>query len=401
MMRRVLLVVLASVFGGMPTSGQAQSPVQIKSNVLRRAVRDLSPKAVLIKQASASPAVAIADTATAVLRAGEVILAVDSTIRPMPSPGNDARQELGVRGIATSGGAPVEFHVVVEPGTPLRYSAQARRVVGTVSLGLENNDHSSASHVLSTPVTLQLFGADHIAPDTVVLRHTSVPFTKVVLGADGVRDSLGVKVRAAGAPAVGFHVPVRRLRLNVSPSAREVSGLGVDEVRVVVPFPAEYDGDTLTVTLGNGNVEARPSALTLVRGQPAGEASIRSIGMGMRTLRVEGDWFIEPVPLTLEFHPPLAFIVFSFAGGVAGAIIRVFTKGKHRNPRRLAEGAFVGAMTGFVGAVLFVNGVNLLSANLRTGSSEFIVFVVSLVCGWLGDAVLSVLAGGMGRPKEA
>ncbi|HEX4933713.1 MAG TPA: hypothetical protein VFV33_11075, partial [Gemmatimonadaceae bacterium] len=56
---------------------------------------------------------------------------------------------------------------------------------------------------------------------------------------------------------------------------------------------------------------------------------------------------------------------------------------------------------GLVGAVLFVNGVNLLASPLRAGASELVVFVVSLVCGWLGDSVLSTVAGGMGKADPA
>ncbi|HEX4933583.1 MAG TPA: hypothetical protein VFV33_10425, partial [Gemmatimonadaceae bacterium] len=163
MARHALLAVLAMpamLMGVTPVGASAQLSRVIESADLRRTVRRLSPSAVLLKRARAAAPVAIAETASTVLRPGEMILAVDSTFKPTPSPGSETRQDLGVSGIAWSNGSPVRFHVVVEPGTPLRYSARAGRVVGSVSLGLENDDHSPAGRVLADSVVLQLFGAD-------------------------------------------------------------------------------------------------------------------------------------------------------------------------------------------------------------------------------------------------
>lgn len=90
---------------------------------------------------------------------------------------------------------------------------------------------------------------------------------------------------------------------------------------------------------------------------------------------------MQPASITIAFAFPLAFLVSAFLGGLIGGIIRYVTlKMQHVEKilfMPLLVHVVLGVLAGFVTAVAYAVGINLLNVHPSATIGEALVFVIA------------------------
>jgi hypothetical protein len=270
-------------------------------------------------------------------------------------------------------------------------------------MGLEDASHGRVVATSFEPLHLQVFGADSVHPPLVSLDHFDVPFAPVLLASGSPADSLFVRIRPKGQPAIRYGIPMLRIPLSMTADSDTVGGFGVDEVTLSLPFPEEFAGDSLEVMLDGDGVSAKPPSLVLHRGASApAMVTVRSAGLGKRALTARGQPYTKPVRVELYFGPPWSFIISALLGGAAAAVVREVARKGATGPRtRFLVAGLIGAFCGFLVAALFVNGVNVAGISLAVGSSELVVFAIAALGGLGGVEALARAVPSLGHLLSA
>lgn len=391
-LRVVLGAVLLCGFGAQLAPAQ----VTLRRDVIERLARTGTP---IVRNTGTARVDTVTASRQVVLDRRQILATVDTEAPVTRPPSDPSRLHLPIFGVAEVGGTAREFQVVVEAGPGLQYDHRANQFSGRIHMGLEDTTHGAARGAAFDPLQLQVFGVDSVDPSVVSLDHIDVPFRQVVIASRTAGDTLEIRVRPRGNPAVTFGIPVRRVPLRMNPDRQRVGGLGVDEVTLQLPFPEEFGGDSLEVVLEGDGVRASPPSLMLHRASAvAASATVRSAGLGRRVITARGPFYTSAVSVDLQFAPPWSFIVAALLGGALAAIVReALRKGVSGSRRRFLVAGLMGAFFGFVICALFVNGINVAGVPIAVGTSELLVFAIAALGGLGGVEALGRAVPSLGH----
>jgi hypothetical protein len=300
---------------------------------------------------------------------------------------------------------PFELHAVAASnsvpslGTPeilpernsLRWSPEKGRFSLRLRLVLRSE---GAGRNLPNPITFLLrSNAQSVEPAQLVARRSNEAL-EFELADPGLIDqaTLGVEVLGLvgvrSTPVAEFSLERPTLAISVSPERLPGLGLGQAELQI------EAQGLTFPggVALSGSN---RPSPLRLraaaMRGRlTPGElqldskglarATLRSVGLGAETLRLEGLPFANR-EVALHYHFPWLFLLAALLGGLAGGVAAVRLQ---RRPGLSARDLAFGSITGLLAAVAYTSGINLLGIDLGSGTHEALIFTLSALTALVG-----------------
>lgn len=390
---RTVVVVLA--LGTFVADGAA-AQARVRADIVEKMVKTGTP---ILSSAGTARLDTVTPTSRVILDRRQILATVDTQAPVTREASDPSRLHLPIFGVAEDGGTAREFRVVVEEGLGLQYDHRAGVFSGRIHMGLEDTTHSATDGGSFDPLQLQVFGVDSVHPPVVSLDHIDVPFHPVVIASRTAGDTLQIRVRPRGNPAVTFGIPVRRVPLRMNPDRRSAGGLGVDDVTLQLPFPEEFGGDSLEVVIEGDGVHASPSRLMLHRGAgTAASSTVRSTGLGRRVITARGPYYTSAVSIDLQFAPPWSFIVSALVGGALAAIVReTLRKGPSESRRRPIPTALLGAFFGFIVSALLVNGVNVAGIDISVGTSELLVFAIAALGGLGGLEMLARAVPSLGH----
>jgi len=296
----------------------------------------------------------------------------------------------------TPSGAIADFRPVAIPSSDtLEFDPGSAAYVGSMLVGLRRTDESAEPLDLPSPIVLTMrIDSGNLVPEQVELTHTGGPYEKVRISVGSFRRAARVRVAS---DAFGDSEPIElslvrpSLQLGVSPHRIPGYGLGVAQLSLVARDASARKVGSLLVTYDRGELDGGG----LVALDAAGSATVefRSSGLGTARIEVTHDQY-EPASGLVEFDFPWLFLIASFAGGLAGGVIRFWRTGDRRM-HRFARALLRGALTGFVVSVAYTVGVNLVGISLGEGTTEAFVFTVAMIGALVG------LRLPKRRPREA
>ena len=183
-------------------------------------------------------------------------------------------------------------------------------------------------------------------------------------------------------------------RLEVRPMQREMLGLGLEAVEVVVTkvlAHGELQAVERTVPLvieTSGRARAEPANVAFGAGEAMARFQLRSAGVGPVAIVASANGLMGSAEIQQRF--PTGPLVATLMGAALGGFARRFVKGarKKQAARRVIEGAVVGVVA-FVAAVLGVGYLNLPPAIVATEAGAFLV---GALAGFAGVTVFERLA---------
>jgi hypothetical protein len=125
-----------------------------------------------------------------------------------------------------------------------------------------------------------------------------------------------------------------------------------------------------------------PAQVTL-NDQGAAVVTLRSVSVGTATLRATSPP-LGAASATVRFVWPIATLVASVLGGLAGAMLKRLQRGPIRSRRALVPVLAAGLLSGIVVIALYAVGVNVLPIQPAAAAGEVLIFAVAAVGGFLG-----------------
>jgi peptidoglycan/LPS O-acetylase OafA/YrhL len=93
---------------------------------------------------------------------------------------------------------------------------------------------------------------------------------------------------------------------------------------------------------------------------------------------------LSPASATVDFVWPVATLIASVLGGMAGALVKRMQRGRVRSMRALRPVLIVGVLSGIVVVALYAVGVNVLPIQPTATAGEALTFVLAAVGAYLG-----------------
>ena len=139
------------------------------------------------------------------------------------------------------------------------------------------------------------------------------------------------------------------------------------------------EGRLVTVTSDFASVDPTDVRLD---DQGVGTTTVRSVSFGTALIRAASP------PLTaattpIEFSWPIAFLLASVLGGVAGATLARFQRSGSRK-KGLQAVLIRGVLTGLIVVALYAIGVNVLPVQPAATAGEVLAFALAAVGGFIG-----------------
>lgn len=281
-------------------------------------------------------------------------------------------------------GDEIRFRPIIETTGGLLVSKDARGFRGLIYVGLRDNRDPSAAYQLPQPVSLLVSGqADQLTPRQLTIDHTNLPFMEVTVESQDPPDAVEFTLVANGTTErATISLPVVRPQLVVSPARGRIQGLGLETstVNVRAVGLASPAGRVVSLTSDLGSLE--PSELTL-NDQGTASAVMRSVSIGTATIRALSPP-LKPAAEPIVFSWPIALVIASVFGGVAGAFLaRMQRSGMPRN-KSLRTVVIRGTITGVIVVALYAVGVNVLPIQPSANVGEVLAFAVAAAGGFLG-----------------
>jgi hypothetical protein len=326
-------------------------------------------------------------SSNAVLRPNEFIVArwaqENSEVAPMTSGASEAWSlGFGFIGVTPSG-QEIRFRPVIESTGGLALSKNASGFQGRIYVGLRDSNNPSAAYPLPQPISLLVDGqADELVPRQLTIDHTNLPFAEVSIGAQDPPDAIAFSLIAAGtSERATVSLSVVRPRLELIPARTLIQGLGLETAMVSVravglPSP---EGRLVTVTSDFASVD--PTNVRL-DDQGVGTTTVRSVSFGTASIRAASPP-LTPATTPIEFSWPVAFLVASVLGGVAGAALARFQRSGSRK-KGFQVVLIRGVLTGLIVVALYAIGVNVLPVQPTATAGEVLAFALAAVGGFLG-----------------
>ncbi len=194
-------------------------------------------------------------------------------------------------------------------------------------------------------------------------------------------------------------------RIELRPLATSMAGFGLGSISVDVVHllphgaPAPVGEDTLVSLQVSGGTRPTPARLILPAGSAQAQFHLRSGGFGPTQVTATAGGLTDSILIQQEVPvlPPLAALL----GGVIGGFSRRFQPGagKGGSGARVLEGVLAAAVV-YVASVI---GVGLLSLPTAIAATEAGAFLVGVVGGFVGVALLETLTQrlrGSGRQPD-
>jgi len=271
---------------------------------------------------------------------------------------------------------------------------------GQLHLGLEDESRPAQSLPLGRSIQMLVTGAaDSITPSAVSLDHTNLPFSTVEILARNPADDVQVRIRSDFDPeGIELTIPVVRPVLTIRASPRKIQGYGLETADLVVRAEGAPSEDVPTVVLFSESARPEPPTISLDPATGTATATIRSSGIGLATVTAEVEGLDEAAE-TIQFVFPWAFAIAALAGGLVGGLY-VFLRKRTDETKRIRAGGMawhllLGSCAGFLGAVAYSVGLNLLPAGLHPAATvgEALVFVTAGLCAAASEGLVGKLPG--------
>lgn len=312
-------------------------------------------------------------------KSGETTPVVGGTAADSASPVMDLGYELTVAG---SGGEPRRLRALVEvEGGGLRYDPARRAYVGTVVIGLVDEENPGDMRHLGDSVWVQITGnVRSVRP--VLLDNVNFPFDQVELAADDPRaDSVLIRVRPSFDPGgVPMWIPVQLARLTLQASPERLAGFGLEKSELIIHSPGV---DSIPVTLASQRGKPRPNRLWVTA--TGGVAQLRSAGVGSDVVTVMSGPYVGRI--SLEYHWPIAFLLAALIGGLIGGVLNALSTNRESDRRTIAFLGLQGALTGLMAAVLYAVGINVLNWAPDAEYGEALMFALAFIGGLMGPRI--------------
>ena len=261
----------------------------------------------------------------------------------------------------------------IRPGTPL--------FTGEIQLGIEDEERPTESHSLGRSIRMLISAeADSTVPNRVAINHTNLPFTSVRIVALQPGDSVRVRIRSDFDPeGIDILVPVVRPQLSLRVTPQSIQGLGLETAALTVRALGMSQPESVVVSLTSDRGRLEPTLVAL-SSSGTGSALIRSSGIGTARIDGEADPML-PDTVSVEFVFPWAFGIAALLGGLIGGVIRYLTLKFQRVSKiswtGLTAHVALGTLAGFVIAVSYAVGINLLNVYPSATTGEALVFVIA------------------------
>lgn len=264
----------------------------------------------------------------------------------------------------------------------LQYDEARRRFQAMVALGLVDEENPRRQRPLTNPVTLVIASNNlqSVEPRTVTLEQAG-HFENIAVADNAPPNPATLKVLLAGDDALNSQVelPVRRPTLNVSLNPRQILGLGLENTQLTVSAVGLTNPQGMTVSLSTGQGRFESPTLTL-DGNGFATTTLRSSGLGATTIQASGAPFGE-ARSQIQMGFPWGFLLATLLGGFLGAVA---TRGGRAS---LLNSTVTGVASGFIAAVLYAVGVNVVGFQPVAQVGEAVSFAVAALGSILGPSI--------------
>jgi len=288
----------------------------------------------------------------------------------------------------TPSGTPLDLDIAIDVlGGGMNLTQDASGFIGSLEIGIIDNANPAATELGNSRVTLGFStSAGRLDPDidSITIEHTNLPFARVNL-VNEAPAPVTVRIRSSISHDIDEITLDVKTAIDVKPSPEEIDGLGLGTagINVQIKSLTEYEGLGVTLTTNKGRIENNNLSLDK---QNRASTRIRSIGLGTATITATSG----AVPITttsVDFVVPWFFLLFTLAGGLIGASIRLLmTKSKNATSvvRRLARGVFVAIVV----TAGYAIGVILTPLVPEATAGEALMFVLAAIGSYIGKITL-------------
>ncbi len=287
--------------------------------------------------------------------------------------------------------APAALQVLVDTSAMLLFDRNRRVYEGFVDITLlEDGPGLLVSRQLVEPVFMEISSGSgaSIEPGRVMIDHTNLPSTQVRVLDRSPVNRVPVSFKTIFNPS-GHHAFLRKESLiRIETPSRNIQGFGVESIPVTVVLVGEITNGPVMVSLVSDKGSIEPGNLALSGGQP-GTVMFRSAGTGRAEFSASAAGFATENK-SFHFIFPWMFLLFSFLGGLLGALVRYLMK---KEKGKIWNMLALGLITGFVVAILYyVLGIQVINLKVSHSVNEFAVLGFGFIGALFWDAIYSGLS---------
>ena len=284
---------------------------------------------------------------------------------------------------ANDAGVQLDLEIVLSVDNGLMLRGDDGVYSGDVYVGVVNKANRTATDQLGQPVHILLAGqVDTIDPAAgVEIKHTNLPYEKVMLRARTLADRVTLKARASFTSQdsdVPIPVVRPRLILNVSPS--KIQGMGVETAVINVRTDGYSGPKGRAVTLGTTAGWIEPAEPVTLDERGVATARLRGDGLGATRISASSDGFRDADVHEVDFGWPIPFVTATLAGGLLGAFLKYRRRRGSRNTRQAA--LLKGMAQGFAAALLYAIGINIAGWAPKATGGFALVLGIAFLGAW-------------------
>ena len=270
----------------------------------------------------------------------------------------------------------------------MKYNADKQVFEGEVAVILEDTLNPGSSTELIDPVTIEVMSdADEIAPRTIKIKHTNLPFEKIQLSEENpLEDNLPFRL-VTQANLDGYKASLGiepRLIIRKNGQVSRLLGWGLEEREIHLSVLGLASKETVEVSLNVSSGGLSQSKVLLKAGKEA-SVKVRSAGTGSATLAVESIYGNDQ--MDFYYILPWWFVILAAIGSLLAGFVRWKTKKKtHEEP--LWSYLVTASIGGMVLAAAYNLGFTKLIEKAFGGlvpmyafTNEALVFVVAFLGG--------------------
>lgn len=301
-------------------------------------------------------------------------------------------QSLGVYYISRMKDNSVSFlKPIIYVDRKMKYNADKQTFEGEIAVILEDTLNPGSSTELIDPVTIEVMSdADEVAPKTIKIKHTNLPFEKIQLSEENpLEDNLPFRL-VTKANLDGYKASLGiepRLIIRQNGQINRLLGWGLEEREIHLSVLGLAGKASVEVSLNLSNGGLAQSKLILQAGKEA-SVKVRSAGTGPATLTAESIYGKDQ--MDFYYILPWWFVILAAIGSLLAGFVRWKTKKKtHEEP--LWSYLVTALIGGMVLAAAYNLGFTKLIDKVFGGlvptyafTNEALVFVISFLGGLAG-----------------
>jgi hypothetical protein len=384
----VRLTVLVWIFISWAATGHSQRREVSPEEIQRRFGLSATPRNFEVIGRGGPVADIAGDTAVAiephqyvVTKTGDALIAARPSARTIPAENLYFKLPLAITATEPTTARTLFLQPTVEIANGgLQYVNGVYR--GTIFLGLENIEALNTSTRLDPPVQfLVTTNAASVSPEQFTLDHTGLRYQSVSIETFRDLESVTVSIRT-GVATEPVEVPVDALRprLQITASPSIVAGLGIGRTKLTVTVD-QILGQPVKVAFTSDRGVPEPQLISVSGTSPA-FANLRSSGLGSATVTASGV-MLDSAKVTIEYTTPWSLFLASVLGGALGGLAVVLLSSKEEWKTSAWKRIIGGISVGFIVAVSYAIGINLLQLPFPTERGEALFFVL----GALGSVI--------------